>query len=91
MACSTVLKEEVMFEHGGVASRNWDNYGLIRMDEVPDVYVHLIKNNDPIGGIGEPGIPPLAPAVANAFFGLTGKRVRRMPLNPANIAAAMKG
>jgi isoquinoline 1-oxidoreductase beta subunit len=91
MACSTVLKEEVMFKHGGVASANWDDYGLIRMSEVPDIHVHLIKNNDPIGGIGEPGIPPLAPAVANAFFSLTGKRVRRMPLSQANIAAAMKG
>ena len=90
MATSTVLMEEVMFADGGVASSNWTDYPVIRMSQVPEIHVHLIKNNDPVGGIGEPGIPPTAPAVANAFAALTGKRVRRMPLNKANIAAAMK-
>lgn len=90
MATSTVLMEEVMFADGGVASSNWTDYPVIRMSQVPDIHVHMIKNNDPVGGIGEPGIPPLAPAVANAFAALTGKRVRRMPLNKANIDEAMK-
>jgi isoquinoline 1-oxidoreductase beta subunit len=90
LASSTALKEEVMFADGGVASSNWSDYDVIRMSEVPDIHVHLIKNNDPIGGIGEPGIPPLAPALANALANLTGKRVRRLPLTAQNIAAAMK-
>jgi isoquinoline 1-oxidoreductase beta subunit len=90
MATSTVLLEEVQFAKGGVASSNWNDYQVIRMSDVPDIHVHLIPNNDPIGGIGEPGIPPLAPAVANALFALTGKRVRRIPITAAAIAQAKK-
>jgi isoquinoline 1-oxidoreductase beta subunit len=90
MATSTALLEEVKFAKGGVASSNWNDYPVIRMNDVPDIHVHIIDSDDPIGGIGEPGIPPLAPAVANALFALTGKRIRRMPFTPAAIAKAKK-
>ncbi len=90
MAASTVLMEEVKFAKGGVASSNWNDYEVIRMGDVPDIHVKVIKSTDAVGGIGEPGVPPLAPAVANALFELTGKRVRRMPLTPAAIAQAKK-
>jgi isoquinoline 1-oxidoreductase beta subunit len=79
MALSTALMEEVRFAKGGVASANFDDYRLIRMSEVPEIEVHMIKSTDKIGGIGEPGVPPLAPAVANAFFNATGVRIRRIP------------
>ena len=90
MALSTALMEEVRFAKGGVASANFDDYRLIRMSEVPEIEVHMIKSTDKIGGIGEPGVPPLAPALANAFFNATGVRVRRIPLTPARVLEALK-
>ena len=63
MGLSTVLKEEVMFEKGGVKSSNFDDYDLIRMSELPEIEVHMIKSTEKIGGIGEPGVPPLATPV----------------------------
>jgi isoquinoline 1-oxidoreductase beta subunit len=90
MGVSTTLFEEVQFAKGGVASANFDDYRLIRMSENPEVHVHIVKSNEDIGGIGEPGVMPLAPAVANAVFNATGARVRRMPLTPERVLAAMK-
>jgi len=90
MALSTALKEEVKFAKGGVATSNFDNYPLIRMSEVPEIEVHIVKSTDKIGGIGELGIPATAPAVANAFFNATGVRIRRIPLTPERVLAAIK-
>ena len=72
----------MQFAKGGVSSENFGDYRIIRMSEIPEINVHVVKNNDVslIGGIGEPGVTPLAPAVANAVFNLTGKRIRRIPL-----------
>ncbi len=89
-ALSTVFQEEVLFANGGVKSANFDDYGIIRMSQVPDIDVQLINSKEPLGGIGEPGVPPLAPAVANAVFKASGARVRRIPLTPDRILAAIK-
>lgn len=89
-ALSTALKEEVRFANGGVKSGNFDDYGILRMSEVPDIEVHLVKGNDKMGGIGEPGVPPTAPAVANAFFNATGVRIRRIPLTSKVVLDALK-
>jgi isoquinoline 1-oxidoreductase beta subunit len=53
---------------------------MLRIDEMPSVEVHFVKSDDPPGGVGEPGVPPIAPAVANAVFALTGKPVRSLPI-----------
>lgn len=90
LGVSTTLFEEVQFANGGVASANFDDYRILRMSENPEVHVHIVKSNEDIGGIGEPGIMPLAPAVANAVFNATGARVRRMPLTPERVLAAIK-
>jgi isoquinoline 1-oxidoreductase beta subunit len=90
LALSTVLKEEVMFAEGGVKSANFDNYNVIRMSEVPEIEVHVVKSTEKIGGIGELGVPATAPAVANALFKATGVRIRRLPLRASNILEAMK-
>ena len=90
MALSTVLSEEVKFSGGGVVSANFDNYDPIRLSEIPEIEVHIIKSNETIGGIGEPGVPPTAPAVANAVFSATGKRIRRIPLTSERVLAALK-
>ena len=60
------------------------------MSEVPEIQVHVVKGNKNLGGIGEPGVPPLAPAVANAFFDATGVRIRRIPLTPRVVREALK-
>jgi isoquinoline 1-oxidoreductase beta subunit len=89
-ALSTTLKEEVRFANGGVKSANFDDYDILRMSEVPDIEVHIVKSGDSMGGIGEPGVPPLAPAVANAFFNATGVRIRRIPMDPYTVQQALK-
>jgi isoquinoline 1-oxidoreductase beta subunit len=89
-ALSTTLKEEVMFSNGGVKSENFDDYKIIRMSEIPEIEVHIVKSKEAIGGIGEPGVPPLAPAVANAVFNATGARIRRIPLTPQTVLAAIQ-
>jgi len=90
LALSTALKEEVKFAKGGVATSNFDNYPIIRMSEVPEIEVHIVKSTDSIGGIGELGIPAVGPAVANAVFNATGTRIRRIPLTPEIVLAALK-
>jgi len=90
LGVSTTLFEEVQFANGGVASANFDDYRILRMSENPKVNVHIVESNDDIGGIGEPGIMPLAPAVANAVFNATGGRLRRMPFTPERVLAAIK-
>jgi isoquinoline 1-oxidoreductase beta subunit len=87
LGVSTTLFEEVQFANGGVASTNFDDYRILRMSENPDVNVHIVKSDEEIGGIGKPGIMPLAPAVANAVFNATGKRIRRLPLMPERVLA----
>jgi isoquinoline 1-oxidoreductase beta subunit len=89
-ALSTALKEEVRFANGGVKSANFDDYGILRMSEVPEIQVHIVKGNKTLGGIGEPGVPPAAPAVANAFFNATGVRIRRIPLTSKVVLEALK-
>jgi isoquinoline 1-oxidoreductase beta subunit len=89
-ALSTTLKEEINFSNGGVKSANFNDYHIIRMSEIPEIEVHIVKSNETIGGIGEPGVPPLAPAVANAVFNATGARIRRIPLTPQRVLAAIQ-
>jgi isoquinoline 1-oxidoreductase beta subunit len=89
MALSTALKEEVQFANGGVASGNFEDYPILRMSETPEIEVHIIKSSEEIGGIGELGIPATAPAVANAVFNASGARVRRIPMTPERVLAAL--
>lgn len=90
MGLSTALKEKVEFAKGGVKSANFDDYGLLRMSETPEIEVHVVKSDESIGGIGEPGVTPVAPAVANAVFDAAGVRIRRMPFEPETVLAALK-
>jgi isoquinoline 1-oxidoreductase beta subunit len=90
ISLGTALKEEVKFANGGVKSANFDDYNVMRMSEVPEIEVHIVKSNEKIGGIGEVGVPPAAPAVANAFFNATGVRIRRIPFTPKIVMDALK-
>ncbi len=90
MGLSAALKEKIEIANGGIKSENFADYELLRMNEAPDVDVHIVKSGEKLGGIGEPGVPPLAPAVANAVFAATGARVRELPMKPEVVLAAMK-
>ncbi|HTP28941.1 MAG TPA: molybdopterin cofactor-binding domain-containing protein [Anaeromyxobacteraceae bacterium] len=77
---SAALYGEMTVERGSVRERSFDDYPLLRIDETPGVEVYFVKSEAPPTGMGEPGVPPVAPAVANAVFAATGKRLRRLPL-----------
>ncbi len=77
---SAALHGELKIAHGRVRQQNFHDTPILRIDEMPDVEVIIIDSDAAPGGVGEPGTPPIAPAVANAVFRLTGKRLRRLPL-----------
>jgi isoquinoline 1-oxidoreductase beta subunit len=77
---SAAYYQEIMIEEGRIVSANFDDYQVLRMNEMPRVEVQFVKTNAAPTGLGEPGVPPIAPALANAMFRLTGKRVRTLPL-----------
>jgi isoquinoline 1-oxidoreductase beta subunit len=66
-----------------VQQSNFHDYPLLRLNEMPEVEVHIVSSAEKAGGIGEVGVPPVAPAVANAVFAATGKRLRRLPFRLA--------
>ena len=90
MGLSAGLREKIEIAKGGVQSGNFAHYELLRMSEAPDVEVHIVKGSDELGGVGEPGLPPTVPAVANAVFASSGARVRRLPMKPETVLEAMK-
>ena len=79
---SAALWGQVTFDHGRASARNFSNYRVLRMGEMPLVSVKVIQSGEAIGGIGEVAVPPIGPAVANALFALTGQRVRSLPFFP---------
>jgi isoquinoline 1-oxidoreductase beta subunit len=85
-ALTPVLNGEITIKDGAVEQGNFDGYQVLRMSDAPDVEVHIAASGGDPGGMGETGVPPLAPAVANAVFAATGKRIRRLPIDPASLA-----
>ncbi len=83
---TAALFGEITLKDGRVEQENFPDYEMIRMAQSPKVEVHLVPSGRPIGGIGEVGTPPIAPALANAIFNATGKRVRELPLSKAGFA-----
>lgn len=79
-ALSAALREEVTLTEGEVDQGNFDRYRILRIDEMPAVEVHIVSSTEAPTGVGEPGVPPLAPALANALFAATGKRIDRLPI-----------
>ena len=82
MALTAATKNGITFKNGQTEQTNFHNNPIIRINEMPEVEVHIIADGGPtIKGVGEPGLPPFAPALANAVFAATGKRIRRMPFD----------
>jgi isoquinoline 1-oxidoreductase beta subunit len=77
---SAALYEKITFKNGRVEQSNFDDYPMLRIDEMPRVEVHIVPSTEAPGGIGEPGLPPATPAVINAMFAATGKRIRTLPI-----------
>jgi isoquinoline 1-oxidoreductase beta subunit len=83
---SATLYGEITLEDGRVEQGNFDDYPVLRMPEMPQIDVHLLDTGEAPGGIGEPGTPPVGPAVANALFKLTGVRVRELPIRVESLS-----
>jgi isoquinoline 1-oxidoreductase subunit beta len=82
---TAALYGEITFENGRVKQRNFHDYPMLRINEMPEVEVHIVPSTEKMGGVGEPGVPPIAPAVANALFALTGKRIRQLPIRAEDL------
>lgn len=76
---------EITLHNGRVQQSNFHNYRMLRMHEAPAIETHILPSTERQGGVGEVGVPPIAAAVGNAIFALTGKRIRRLPLRPTDI------
>jgi len=83
---SGALYGEVTLKNGRVEQSNFNNVRVLRINEAPAIEVHLVRSGEAPGGIGEPGLPAIAPAICNAIFAATGKRIRELPLTKAGLA-----
>jgi isoquinoline 1-oxidoreductase beta subunit len=85
MALGAATMHEITFKDGMTEQRNFYDYQMPRIYDMPQIDVHIMENDADAGGVGEPGLPPFAPALANAIFDLTGKRIRKLPFDMAAI------
>jgi isoquinoline 1-oxidoreductase beta subunit len=83
---TAALKTEITVENGRVQQKNFHDYQMLRMFESPAIEVHIVASDANPTGVGEPGVPPVAPALVNAIFAATGKRVRSLPIRTADLA-----
>jgi isoquinoline 1-oxidoreductase beta subunit len=82
---TALLYGQITFEKGRVKQGNFHDYPILRMNEMPLVEAHIVASSEKMGGVGETAVPPIAPAVANAIFAATGKRIRRLPIVPQDL------
>ena len=83
MGASAALFQELTFENGRLQQTNFHTFPVVRMNETPEIETYLVESTEKSGGIGEPGVPCAAPAICNAVFAATGKRIRRLPIRMA--------
>ena len=83
---TAALKGEINVQNGQIVQSNFDDYPMLKLKDTPEINVHLIDNHESPGGLGEAGTPLIGPAVANAVFAATGKRVRRLPIRRKDLA-----
>jgi isoquinoline 1-oxidoreductase beta subunit len=84
---TAALKAEATLQDGRVQQSNFNDYPILQMSEMPLIEVYIVESDDPPSGVGEMGVPPIAPAVANAVFSATGKRIRHIPIRPEDLRA----
>ena len=83
---TAALKTEITLKDGRVQQENFHDYQMLRIFESPEIEVHIVPSSENPTGVGEPGVPPVASALANAIFAVTGKRVRRLPIRASDLA-----
>jgi isoquinoline 1-oxidoreductase beta subunit len=83
---TAALKTEITLKDGRVQQENFHDYQMLRIFESPEIEVHIVPSNESPTGVGEPGVPPVAPALANAIFAATGKRIRSLPIRSSDLA-----
>jgi isoquinoline 1-oxidoreductase beta subunit len=88
MGISNALYSNISIKQGRIEQSNFGDYLVARADITPDTRVHIVESSAPPAGVGEPGVPPIAPAICNAIFAATGKRIRALPIDPAQLKAA---
>jgi CO/xanthine dehydrogenase Mo-binding subunit len=77
---SATLKSKITLKNGRVNQNNFDDFEVIRMNEAPKIHIYLTESDAQPKGVGEPGLPPIAPAVVNAVYAATGNRIRELPI-----------
>jgi len=87
LGLSQVLLEETVYENGMPRARNYDGYPILTLNQMPRVHVKIVESGEKMGGVGEPPLPAIPPAVANAVSALTGQRIRSMPLSRHDFAS----
>ena len=87
---TAALHGEITLKDGRVEQGNFDTYEILRMNEAPAIEVHIVHSAEPPGGMGEAGTSAVVPAVANAIFAATGKRLRKMPIDAAQLKQASR-
>ncbi len=85
MALGAATNHEIHFKDGLAVEKNFTTYRMPRINEIPPIEVYIMDNNEDAGGVGEPGLPPFTPALTNAIFDLTGKRIRKLPFDLARV------
>jgi isoquinoline 1-oxidoreductase beta subunit len=85
MALGAATTHEVTFATGSAVKKNFDTYPLPRLRDIPPIEVHIMDNGEPAGGVGEPALPGLTPALTNAIHDLTGTRIRKLPFDLAKV------
>lgn len=85
MALGAAMKDQITIKGGQVAQSNFDDYRIFTLADLPRSEVHIMETDNPVGGIGEPALPPTAPAVCNAIFAASGVRIRTLPFDPKAI------
>jgi isoquinoline 1-oxidoreductase subunit beta len=85
MALGAATHHATTFKDGKAVEQNFNTYKMPRINEIPEIEIHIMDNDEKAGGVGEPSLPPFSPALTNAIFDLTGKRIRKLPFNLAEV------
>ena len=85
MGLTAAIKDGITFTNGVCDQSNFHQYNIMRLNEMPAIEIHIVDSGSTPGGVGEPGLPPIAPALGNAIFAATGKRMRKLPFDISNL------